>query len=274
MKEIAQIKRTLANNPWLITQECFFQLHEQINDLDIVSYAQIKEQYEGEEDDAYQDGGIAVIPIKGTIMRNVDRAVAKFFGICDTMVVQEQLHMAINDPSVTHILLDVDSGGGSVTGVQETAELVAQANKEKPVYAVCEGMMASAAFWIGCQARAVIASKSAKVGSIGVYLPVIDNSEYYKSQGVHVELIKNKEATYKGAGFEGTSLTNEQKENLQEMVEDIYKEFSESVKQARPAIQESAMQGQVFLGTKSKGVGLVDLVGNYEDAMNLLIFEK
>jgi signal peptide peptidase SppA len=266
MKEILKIKQSLANNPWLITQECFVGFYEAIEYCADINEVDLKES-------AYEDNGVAVIPIHGTIMRNVDAKVAKFFGISDTMVIQENLQRALEDPNITHVLLDVDSGGGSVTGVQETADMIKAVDKEKPVYAICEGMMASAAYWMGSQARVVMSSKSAKVGSIGVYLPVIDNSEYYKAQGVHVELIKNKEATFKGAGFEGTSLTNEQKENLQEMVQEIYTEFSTSVLSARPQIAKQAMQGQVFLGAKSKGMGLVDIIGNYDDAINLLINE-
>lgn len=268
MKELLKIKRTLTNNPWLITQECYLTFSEA---LDLLSNI----EGEGEEvSQGYKQDSVAIIPIHGTIMRNVDARVAKFFGIADTMVIQDSLMQAMDDESISHVLLDIDSGGGSVTGVQETAELVASVNMEKPVYAICEGMMASAAYWIGSQARAIIASKSSKVGSIGVYLPVVDNSEYYKAQGIHVELIKNKDATYKGAGFEGTSLTEDQKENLQEMVENIYEEFSGSVLQARPQIKKDAMQGQVFLGSRAKGMGLVDLVGNYTDAINLLINEN
>jgi len=268
MKELLKIKSHLTNNPWLITQECYLTFSEA---LDLLAEINIDEE---ESVSAYTDDSVAIIPIHGTIMRNVDAKVAKFFGITDTMAVQQLLQEALEDPKITHILLDIDSGGGSVTGVQETAEMVASVNNEKPVYAVCEGMMASAAYWIGSQARAIVASKSSKVGSIGVYLPVVDNSEYYKSQGIHVELIKNKDATYKGAGFEGTSLTEEQKENLQEMVENIYEEFSGSVVQARPQMQKEAMQGQVFLGSRAKRMGLVDLVGNYSDAINLLIKEN
>lgn len=267
MKELLKIKTTLANNPWLITQECFQAFYEALE------YCIEIDESDDSEMQAYEDNGVGVVKIHGTIMRNVNAKVAKFFGITDTMVLQEQIMNFMDDPRISHILLDVDSGGGSVTGVQETAELIAQANREKPVYAICEGMMASAAYWMGSQARAIIASKSSKVGSIGVYLPVLDSSEMYKSQGIHVELIKNKEATYKGAGFDGTSLTEEQRENLQDMVQTIYEEFSTSVKMARPQIKKEAMQGQVFLGSRAKGMGLVDLVGNYEDAINLLVNE-
>lgn len=268
MKELLKIKTTIANNPWLITQECFLSF------IEALEYCVEISDDISDDVGAYENNGVGVLPIHGTIMRNVDPKVAKFFGISDTITIQEQIQNYLDDSKITHILLDVDSGGGSVTGVQETAEMIAMADKEKPVYAVCEGMMASAAYWMGSQARAIIASKSSKIGSIGVYLPVFDSSEMYKSQGIQVELIKNKEATYKGAGFDGTSLTDEQRNNLQEMVQEIYTEFSTSVKSARPSISKEAMQGQVFLGSRAKGMGLVDLVGSYGDAINLLVNEK
>ena len=87
---------------------------------------------------------------------------------------------------------------------------------------------------------------------------------------VKVELIKNDEATFKGAGFDGTSLSDEQKENMQEMVQDIFNDFKSGVLGSRPQISDDSMRGQVFLGRKAKQKGLVDMNGSYSDALQLL----
>lgn len=268
MKTIHQIKTQLINNPWLITQEAYITIADALNELSFEV-----QEIESEADEPKINNDIAVVGLHGTVMRDVPPVIAKLFGIADIALFKEQIVRLADDENVKGIMLDIDSPGGSVTGVEEAGNAVAYANSKKPVYASVEGMMASAAYWVGSQARMIVASNSSKVGSIGVYLPVVDSTESYKAQGIHVELIKNKEATYKGAGFEGTSLTEEQKEYMTEMVQDIFDSFKSAVKSGRSQVDADSMRGQSFLGKKAKERGLVDINGSYEDAMQLLKYE-
>lgn len=265
MKEIIRIKEQLINNPWLITQEGFLTLQSYVEsyvaeDVDIVS----------EDSARVYDNDIAIVSVQGTLMRGVPPLIAKLFGMTDTSTFRDKMNMLAENDDIKGVLLDVDSPGGSASGIEEASEAVKALDGRKPVYSYVEGMMASASYWIGSQARMIVASNSSKVGSIGVYLPVIDSSESYKAQGVKVELIKNDEATFKGAGFDGTSLSDEQKENMQEMVQDIFNDFKSGVLGSRPQISDDSMRGQVFLGRKAKQKGLVDMNGSYSDALQLL----
>ena len=270
MREITQINQMMINSPWLITQEGYHVIQSAVEKVDI----NLLDEEVSEGDDAIDvHEGIAVVPIQGTMMRGVSPIIAKFFGMTDTALIKDKIQMLGEADEVKGIMLDIDSPGGAVTGVEEAAQAVYEVSKKKPVYASVEGLMASAAYWVGSQANAVIASSSSKVGSIGVYLPIIDSSESYKSQGIHVELIKNKEATYKGAGFDGTSLTDDQKEYMQEMVQDIFTDFQQGVLRQRPQIKSDTMRGQVYMGKRAVGRGLADAVGSYEDAMTLLNLE-
>jgi len=273
MMKISKIQENLINNPWLITQDAYigmrFAFENYLENLGRVDELNIEESVARD----YVSDGIAIVPIQGTLMRGISEDVAKYFGMTDTSSLKDRIEALIEDDEVHGVMLDIDSGGGSASGIAETAEAIAKLNKEKPVYTSVEGTMASAAYWLGSQASVVFASGSSKVGSIGVYLPVIDNSESYKSQGVHVELIKNKEATYKGAGFDGTALTTDQKEYLTEMVQDIYEDFKGSVLSARKDIPTEAMQGQVYLGRRAKGVQLVDVIGGFKDAYQMLAYQ-
>jgi signal peptide peptidase SppA len=270
---IAKIQENLINSPWLITQNAYLGVQltfEQYLDLDgRVDDLEIEESVARD----YVEGDIAVVPIQGTLMRGIPEQVAKFFGMTDTSALKDKIEALAEDDQVKGVLLDIDSGGGSASGIAETAEAIAMLNDKKPVYASVEGTMASAAYWLGSQASVVFASGSSKVGSIGVYLPVVDSSESYKAQGIQVELIKNKEATYKGAGFDGTALTDDQKEYLREMVQDIYEDFKNSVLSARKDIPAKAMQGQVYLGRRAKGVQLVDVIGSFKDAYQMLAYQ-
>ena len=266
MKEIARIKEQLINEPWLITQEAFVTLEHSLAEV----FTLDMEGVDILDQNVAMDSGIAVVNIEGTMMRNVPPLVAQLFGLVDTAVLQEKIKELTENDSVEGIMLDIDSPGGSATGIGELADLISKADEVKPVYASTEGLMASAAYWVGSQARAVLSTASAKVGSIGVYLPVIDAEEAYKSKGIKVKLITNKEATYKGAGFEGTKMTEEQEKYMQDMVQDIFNDFRDGVVSSRPQVESDAMRGQVFLGNRAKSQGLIDMVGSYDDAMFLL----
>jgi signal peptide peptidase SppA len=270
---IAKIQENLINNPWLITQDAYLGIQFAFDKYIEGGMAVDDEPEEGNLARDYSSDNIAVVPVQGTLMRGVSPAVAKFFGITDTAVLKDKINALAEDDSINGVLLDIDSPGGSASGIAEAASAIAMLNKKKPVYASVEGTMASAAYWLGSQARTIVASPSSKVGSIGVYLPVVDSSENYKAQGVKVELIKNKEAKYKGAGFDGTSLTEDQKQYLADMVQDIFKDFRGAVLSSRPSVPEEAMQGQVYLGRRAKGMQLVDVVGEFEDAIHLLNYD-
>jgi protease-4 len=102
-----------------------------------------------------------------------------------------------------------------------------------------------------------------------VYLPVADHSEQYAKEGIKVDVIKNKDGKHKGVGVEGTALTSEQKAQMQEEVEEIYKEFKGAVLNKR-SVKEQAMQGQAFMAKSAVDMGLVDAVGDFESAFLLL----
>jgi ClpP class serine protease len=72
-------------------------------------------------------------------------------------------------------MLNIESLGRTVAGTPELANPVASLNKHKPVCAFSSGLLASVAYWIASQARAVSASSSAQVGSIGVVQAVVDH---------------------------------------------------------------------------------------------------
>lgn len=264
--QIAKLREEILCNPWLVTMEAYNSLRS------FVEQECMRDIVLDEEAEAVAPivGEIAILPMYGTFMKGVSPAMEKYFGLVNTDRIKAEINNLRLDESVKGVILDIDSAGGSATGIMETAEAVARLADTKKVYSVTEGMMASAAYWIGSQADMVFATKSAKVGSIGVYLPVVDSSAAYESKGVKVELIKNKEATYKGAGFEGTKLSDEQKEYMQEMVQQIFSDFKQGVLSSRPNIGEEAMRGQVYLGKKAKEEALIDLNGSTEEAITIL----
>jgi ClpP class serine protease len=115
--------------------------------------------------------------------------------------------------------------------------------------------MASAAYWIGSAADRVVSSPSATVGSIGVDIAIPDYSAAAEMAGIKMVVLKS--GKFKGAGIEGTSLNEDQIQNLQASVEEIHSEFKAAVLMKRKMVKAEAMEGQTFSGKQAAAQGLV-----------------
>lgn len=213
---------------------------------------------------AQQTGsGIAVVSIKGPIGGG-------WFGVSPEMV-QKALAVA-NGNAYKGVIIDVDSPGGSVSGLADLARSVSALAKVKPVYAYARGMMASAAYWAIAGATQVWASPTAQVGSIGAYIPITDTSKAAENAGVKVHLIGSGEN--KGAGEFGTQITDSHLAEMQALVSDLGDQFLATVKKAR-ALSSSALKeiktGKLFASSVAKDLGLVDSIGVFSDCESALI---
>jgi signal peptide peptidase SppA len=211
--------------------------------------------------------GIAHIPVNGAIGQKL-APFERGDGAVDTIDIFDELDLAEDMDDVRGILLDIDSPGGMVTGTPELADRIARVRK--PIYAFTNGMIASAAYWLASSTNGIFSTKSASIGSIGVYLPVFDTKDYYEQQGVKVELIKA--GKLKGIGFPGTSLSEAGREHLQARVNSIYTMFTGHVRQQRGhTIHDDTMQGQTFMADEAETRGLIDgVVENKSEVLELL----
>jgi signal peptide peptidase SppA len=216
-----------------------------------------------------REDGIAVIPVEGVLARKPD-VFELFYGMEDSTNILEMVETAQRSPDVKGVLLNVDSPGGFLTGGPEIADAVGATRRYKPVVAWVGGTMASLAYYIGSQATQVVASRSAQLGSIGVFTTHVDYTKMLEAVGVKVEVIKNKEADYKAAGVMGTALTDEQRAHTQERIQSSFADFKRAVKTTRPNVSDDAMRGQVFSGAEAKPLGLVDRIGDLNFAHSIL----
>lgn len=200
-------------------------------------------------------GGVAVIEVYGIIGRHLSSMESECGG-CDVEAVSAALDAAIASAGVKAIVLDIDSPGGVVSGVPELCAKIKEANSIKPCFAFTGGQCCSAAYWIACGCQGIFATKSADLGSIGVYVALCDDSEWWTKQGYKLELIKAGE--YKAAGISGKPLTDKERALIQADVDAIYAMFTGDVKAARDGVQNEAMQGQTFMGESAVAVNLAD----------------
>jgi len=128
-------------------------------------------------------GIVAVLPLFGTIFPRANM-MTDVSGATSAERFGARFVELVKNPDVGAIVIDVDSPGGQVSGVDELARKIYDARGQKPIVAVSNHLMASAAYWIGTAADEVVVSPSAEVGSIGVFAVHEDMSAALEQQGV------------------------------------------------------------------------------------------
>lgn len=224
-------------------------------------------QDDDEEDDPEDEhdllqvvGNIGVIHISGGLV-NDDAWYLKYYGLTGYPHIKAALDAAARNANVKHILLNIDSGGGSVAGCQDTGDLIRLIHTElKPVSAFTGGSMASAAYWLGSSAGRVYAAETALVGSIGVIATHKEYSKMYQEAGIGVTVVRS--GQYKALANSMEPLSKEGEAQLQALVDATSKVFTRHVSKMRGRTEEyvdSTMgQGREFVGAAAADVGLVD----------------
>lgn len=219
----------------------------------------------GDRPQAYvRNDGIGVIPIDGVIGKGVS-PLESMLGAADIDTVSEAIDAFEADPAVKKIAFRVNSPGGTVTGVPELASKIRR--MKKPTMAYGEEAN-SAALWLAAAADRFVALPSGSIGSVGVYMVIPDFSQAYADAGVRMVVIKSRQSPLKGAGIEGTSLTEAQLADLQAQVDAIDEDFMDSVKLTRTNVSQDAFTGGTFSGKQAARLGLVTgLADSFEEAM-------
>jgi signal peptide peptidase SppA len=204
------------------------------------------------------EDGIATISITGPLMRNPGIFREVVFGATDFDEIEAAAHAARADANVRGVFLDINSPGGTVNGTPETGDAIRALADAKPVYAFTSGLMCSAAYWLASQAHVIHCTPSATVGSIGVVVGFLDASKAYEMHGYKMEVFAS--GKFKGAGMPGTSLTDEQREQIRATVMEINDDFRAAVLSRGRAIKPEAMEGQTFMGRAAAKENLAALV--------------
>lgn len=205
-------------------------------------------------------GGVATIPISGVLLKTVPGWV-RYFEIEATGYdeIRQMVALAVSDPRVERIELRIDSPGGQVAGGMEAADAIRAASQAKPVTAVVEDLVASAAYWLATSARSISAGRNAEVGSIGVYMVYRDWSKMFEDAGVRTIVIRSGE--HKGMGVPGAPISENQIAAEQEVVDQIAEHFIQQVSTGRRMTAEQVRPlatGRVWLAPAALALGLID----------------
>lgn len=271
----------VQDKPWAVTRAKLDEIDAFINLRlagGIVTEAEIDaiqgKSGPGAEDPPYETiNGVAVIPVWGTLSKRANM-VSRMSGGTSTQLLVRNLHMAFEDPAVSAIVLDIDSPGGTVDGTKAAADYLLSMRGTKPVTAFADGLMASAAYWIGSAADRILASADAEVGSIGVALTHYDMSAHDEKAGIKRTVLSA--GQYKRIASDEKPLSDEGRDYLQTMVDTYYSMFVDGVAKNRGVSTEAAIamaDGKIHIGTAAVAAGLVDGIATLTEAIKLTLQE-
>lgn len=168
------------------------------------------------------------------------------------------------------VVVRIDSPGGGVAPTQEIFEEIEKLKKKKPVIASLGSMATSGGYYIASACDQVVANPGTLTGSIGVIMELGNVEELLKKLGLKGYSIKS--APHKDIGSPLRSLSAEEKAILQSLVDNVHGQFVKAVARGRRMPEDKIKEladGRVYSGEQAKGLGLVDLLGNMEDAIDL-----
>lgn len=217
-----------------------------------------------------QQGQVLVLPVVGIMRQRGGGLFEMLFGGASLESLGRALRGALANPDISAIVLDIDSPGGSVMGVDELATELRNARGTKPIIALANGMAASAAYWLGTAADELWVTPSGEVGSVGVWAAHVDESGFLEKLGERVTLVSA--GKYKVEGNPYEPLGEEARAYLQERVDDYYGMFVRTLAKNRgvsaETVREQYGEGRMVGAAAALKAGMVDGIGTLDQAIS------
>ena len=199
---------------------------------------------------------IGVVSVTGTIAssRKITSALEKF----------------AKDDGIRAIIVRIDSPGGGVGASQEIYRSVQKITPRKPVVASMGSVAASGGYYVAAPATKIVSNPGTITGSIGVFIQFVCLEELLKKIGVDLEIVKSGE--FKAMGSPDRKLTQRDREIIDALIKDLQGQFVSAVASGRHLSVEKVREiadGRIFSGARAKELGLVDFLGNFQDAVEI-----
>lgn len=268
-------RRLLSEHPWFISQPAMDAIIER---LEAGVAAGAIEGAAGETAAARRTpapaatpGSIAVLPLTGPIDHR-ESWFTEWFGGTAVDSWGRAFDALVADPNIAAIVLDVESPGGSVFGIEELGDKIFAARAQKPIIAVANAYAASAGYWLACQASELVVTPSGQVGSIGVLCVHQDISKMADQLGVKVTFVHAGRFKVEGNPFE--PLGDEARARLQAEVDVYYAAFVRAVARGRgvsqTAVRENFGEGRMVLAAEAVRLGMADREGTLQETLGRL----
>jgi protease-4 len=213
-----------------------------------------------------ETGNIALIRIEGTIQSSTG-----VFDGADPTEILPLLRTSTEDPNIKAVVLRINSPGGQAAASQEIyREVMRVRNAGKPVVASIGDMAASGGYYVASAADKIISEPGAMTGSIGVISTIPQLTDLLEKLGIEYVIIKGGE--FKDIGSPYREITPEEKELLQDMIDDVHDQFINDIAAGRGLDVEDVRKvadGRILTGRQAKELGLTDEFGNLYDAIDL-----
>lgn len=203
--------------------------------------------------------GVATVYVRGLLVPKMDFD-ASDWGITGYNHIAEYIERANADSTVNSIVLDIDSGGGYGSGNEAVIDAIYQS--KKPIETFASGHMYSAAYWIGCSAQKITATKASGIGSIGAYIVHYEESKALEMQGIKPTLFRS--GKHKAEFNSFSPLSDDEKKRLQERVNESASIFYNHVAASRDidAKTIASWEGGDFNAQQAKDQGLIDVIAS------------
>lgn len=258
----------MTSNIWAIEPQAFdryLRMAAKLSSLDTKGIESLLD-----EGGVRVQGGIARVPVRGPLVKSVG-FIEAILGFSSTTDIQRMVEDAASDESVKQIVLEIDSPGGSVSGMAELADAIYSARDVKPVIAQVDGVAASGGYWAASQANEIFMGRMDMVGSIGVRLMLYDFSQMFENEGI--EAIPIDTGEFKSAGAFGTEITEAQREDFQRTVDKYFDGFVDAIMRGRGMSESSVREvgdGRVFVGQEGVDLGLADGIQTLRETLQNL----
>ena len=256
---------------WMGTEDSF-QAYEKAVPLAEAKHAEWLASSEGADEPdlppLYERvGDVGVIKISGSLIPG-EAGFLRYFGITGYGDIKAAVLEGIADKGAKSLMVYSDSGGGSVAGVEDAEAFIRSASTVKPMNAFSE-FSASAAYWLTSAAGHITAASTSINGSLGVIRVVTEYSKAFEKEGITKTVMRA--GRYKALGNPYEPLSEDGKAEIQAKLDDLYQLFMGTVARNRGTtaiIADQVMgQGREFLGKRGLDAGLVDAIGDLEDAL-------
>jgi len=258
---------SLLNEPWLIEEAWLEMMVQSFLGSEVATDPKMLEILKSDRlmgtRSAKIRGSKAVVPIHGPIFSRPN-ILTEWLGIGMVLGnITGDIQSLLENPDIESIILDIDSPGGTVTGINEASNFIKVASEKKPITAYVGGVGASAAYWLASAANEIVLDATSRVGSIGVVVaypsPQADNDGY-------IEIV-NTASPNKRPDIS----TKEGKKVITAELDDLAEVFISTVATNRKVSEDTVLskfgKGGILVGQKAISAGMADRLGSFEELM-------
>lgn len=274
------LRRAVSGIPWM----CEASVLQRIMSTDLRPYMGLIPGQTPAQPPAYPDSskrgpgydlnnGVAIIPVHGVLYRHssfADDYFAFIFGGISVDALSDAFRGALSNPDAKSILFSFDSGGGEAAGIGELAATIRAGASVKPVAAYVENYCCSAAYYLASACGEITSAPNAAVGSIGVVIPLVDDSGYQEMTGVVDNAVFSDQSPDKWPD----ATTDQGKALYQSLVNASAAVFISDVATYRGTTPEAVMadfgKGWVKIASEAKKVGMIDKIGDLASVIKKL----